>query len=509
MKDVSGGFTLKRLLFDYKIKMVRLKSWRKQHKWLGLIISFFLVAFCLSGIVLNHRSLVGTLNVNRKLLPPNYHFKDWNNGFLRGTLACKLNGQDKILLYGAEGCWLTDSLASSFVDFNSGLPQGCDLRSLRSMVQMPDGTIVAANQFGIYHLDETTDQWQLLRLPLSENERISDMTTYGDTLLVTGRSYLYLSRPPYNHFQKLELKASDVYDGKVSLFRTVWQLHSGELFGSVGRFVLDLLALCLLVICISGWLYWLLPKKRASWRLYCLWLHDRLGTKTIILTLLIALTGWCLRPPVLIGLVQGRIPALPGTSLYSSNPWHDNLRMLRYDDDKREWLLSASDGFYRLKTLSAIPEKIKVSPPVSVMGLNVWQKAKEGYWLVGSFSGIYCWERKTNRITDYTTGKPVMEKSGPPFGKLPVSGFTSDFFGHKKVVVNYETGSDFAEMPASFSTLPMSLWDFALEVHSGRIYVFGNLASMVFIFFAGILAMWALWTGYRIRLRKLKIKFRK
>ena len=29
------------------------KTWRKNHKWIGIIITFFLVMFCLSGIVLN------------------------------------------------------------------------------------------------------------------------------------------------------------------------------------------------------------------------------------------------------------------------------------------------------------------------------------------------------------------------------------------------------------------------------------------------------------------------
>ena len=33
------------------------KTWRKNHKWIGIIITFFLVMFCLSGIVLNHRQL--------------------------------------------------------------------------------------------------------------------------------------------------------------------------------------------------------------------------------------------------------------------------------------------------------------------------------------------------------------------------------------------------------------------------------------------------------------------
>ncbi|MDY3945889.1 MAG: peptidase, partial [Prevotella sp.] len=30
----------------------------QHHKWLGLVLSFFLLMFCVSGILLNHRQLI-------------------------------------------------------------------------------------------------------------------------------------------------------------------------------------------------------------------------------------------------------------------------------------------------------------------------------------------------------------------------------------------------------------------------------------------------------------------
>lgn len=62
-------------------------TWRKQHKWLGIGMSFFMLMFCLSGILLNHRSLIKDVDVSRKYLPSRYEFKNWNGGLLRGTLA--------------------------------------------------------------------------------------------------------------------------------------------------------------------------------------------------------------------------------------------------------------------------------------------------------------------------------------------------------------------------------------------------------------------------------------
>lgn len=61
-------------------------TWRKQHKWLGIGMSFFMLMFCLSGILLNHRSLIKDVNISRKYLPSRYEFRNWNGGLLRGTL---------------------------------------------------------------------------------------------------------------------------------------------------------------------------------------------------------------------------------------------------------------------------------------------------------------------------------------------------------------------------------------------------------------------------------------
>lgn len=60
-----------------------------------------------------------------------------------------------ILAYGAAGVWRTDTAASAFADFNEGLSQGADYRSMKGIVQTPDGTLYAAGQFGLYRHDGT------------------------------------------------------------------------------------------------------------------------------------------------------------------------------------------------------------------------------------------------------------------------------------------------------------------------------------------------------------------
>ena len=298
--------------------------------------------------------------------------------------------------------------------------------------------------------------------------------------------------------KRIQLHAPKDYDGKVTAFRTIWLLHSGELFGMAGKLVVDAIAIVLVLLCITGIVFWLKPKRKMLLKT-SLQLHDKIGRYTILLTLLIALTGWCLRPPVMIALALNKIPALPDTTLKSENPWNDKLRMVRYDESCHNWLLSTSEGFYSLNLEKATVKVISSAPPVSVMGLNVLEKDAKGRWLCGSFSGLFVWDRLHGTATDYFTGKPAPKKAGAPFGKKAIAGMSQDF--SDPVVAEYYEGTNFAPQPSSMNQLPMSLWNVALEVHSGRIFI-GTIATYIFIFVMGILAFWCLWSGYKIRLKK-------
>lgn len=495
---------------------------RKHHKWFGLIMSLFLTAFCLSGLLLNHRQLISNANVSRKWLPSRYEFHNWNGGLLRSTLRLD---DGRILIYGCNGMFLADSTATSVADFNDGIPAGCDYRQIRSVATTCYSTaggsrqsLFAASPFALYRYG-LHGSWHTVDMKLDHGERLTDLVAHGDTLIAVSRSFIYVSLPPYSGFRRIELAPSADSDGRATAFRTVWLLHSGELFGTAGIVVVDLIAIVLTAVCLSGLVFWIAGKTRPSKRHMKLkalamktslaW-HDRIGRTTIAATLFICITGWCLRPPAMIPLALSRIPAMPGTTLRSSNPWHDKLRMLRYDSTCGDWIVSTSEGFYSLDTLSdrTAPRRIGKQPPVSVMGLNVWQPAgKDGQWLCGSFSGMYVWDRRNGSSTDFFTHLPAPETAGPPFGKKAISGFSNDFclkrVGATPVVAEYYAGTPSIQQPEWMNRLPMSLWNVALEVHSGRIFI-GDIATYVFVFVMGIAAVWSLWTGYRIRRRRKK-----
>ena len=497
--------------------------WKNYHKWVGLFFTFFILVFCISGIILNHRSFFSACDVNRGWLPASYHYQDWNNGIAKGTL--KLS-DGEILLYGNAGVWHTDSCFSVFSSCNDGLKEGSDNRKISHMVEMPDGGVWCAGLYHLYRMDEA-GQWQMH--PVDESsERISDVYSRGDTLLVLTRSHLFESLPPYTAFVKHQLPAPEGYSPKVSLFRTVWMLHSGELFGLFGQLVVDAVALVIIVLCITGLLYTFLPKliRRRKRRQKPVkstgvvlkssikW-HYRLGAWLIVLTLLLSVTGMCLRPPLMLPLVFTDVHPIPGSTMDSDNPWHDKLRSLRWDDQEHTWLLSTSAGFYRFADFKSAPVPIPQAPPVSPMGINTFCRDASGRWLVGSFSGMFRWDLAKGEVTDYFTGEPFHKTFGRPVADHAIAGFSDHLTAAPEVVFDYSAGActmqgrlSLPEMPQALREQPLSLWNFALELHVGRCYQpFLGPLSELFVFLAGLTFTLVLLSGY-IEHRRRKPKKR-
>ena len=350
-----------------------------------------------------------------------------------------------------------------------------------------------------------------------ETERIADIYHRRDTLIVMTRSHVFESLPPYTQFTKYELKAPDDYSPKVSLFRTIWLLHSGELFGLPGQLVVDLLAVVISILCITGLIYTFMPKairrrkrlqkpvKRQTKVLkFSIQWHYKLGAWLIVLTTLLAVTGMCLRPPLMIPCVMTNVKPVPGSTMDSDNPWHDKLRSIRWDDHLQTWLLSTSAGFYQMKHFAQVPVRLQSAPPISPMGINAFHPNEAGEWLVGSFSGMFRWNPATGTVIDYYTGKPAVRSWGRPVAAHAVAGFSFDLAQSDEVVFDYNDGmrtrteiAHWVEMPPEIQNQPMSLWNFALELHVGRCYSpFLGPISDLFVFLAGLTLTLILISGY-------------
>ena len=52
-----------------------ISTFRKLHKWPGIIIAVFAIHFAFSGIVMSHRDLFSAVDVSRKWMPGTYEYK--------------------------------------------------------------------------------------------------------------------------------------------------------------------------------------------------------------------------------------------------------------------------------------------------------------------------------------------------------------------------------------------------------------------------------------------------
>lgn len=579
--------------------MARLKynfTWKKYHRWLGLVLSVFMLVFCVSGIILNHREAFSGCEVSRKWLPASYHIKNFNNGVVKGTvvknsgsLAISEGFSDSILVYGCAGVFLTDYQLSTWQDFNAGLPKSIDERNVRHLVQARDGSLWCAALRDVYRYDENAQQWKKVELPGNE-ERIMDVALGKNSIQVVAltRSRMFEITPIASNIDVSESpsslassakggvseKSPDIfekksggfsekvgtflgkyrveakiipapknYEPKTTLFKLVWHLHSGEFFGLPGKLVVDAIALVLIVLSITGILLFILPYgirrakklaakarmkrlgKQFAWNMK--W-HNKIGYVTIVLTLWIAITGMCLRPPLMVPLVLSKLPQAVGED---GNVWQDKLRAIRWDAVQGDWLVSTSEGFLRVdEDFSQAPKMLPDDecPKLSPMGVTVWESDGKGGWIVGSFRGIYRWNpvnHSLNQILDYFTGKPSEETSMIPISDNLVCGYSEDFLGGKPLVFDFAKGVEDAKGQAvalcndepktsrneeSMSdliceTAPMSLWNVALELHVGRCYSpFLGPLSDLFVFLSGLLITLVLLSGYIISHRRRK-----
>ncbi len=475
-----------------------LKRMRKYHKWPGIILTLFIILFSTSGIIMNHRDWFSAVDINRKILPPDYQIENWNLASIKSSIELSPND---LVIYGNIGAWLTNNELNNFIDLNEGFGKGIDNRKVETMLLTSKGELLAGTLFGLYKY--AGESWEKIEIPGPEL-RINDLIEHNDEVHILTRSYLLKSKDLKN-FTITILPPPANYDNKVSLFKTLWTLHSGEMFGHWGKILVDIFALSLLFLAITGLLHWLLPKwiKRRRKKnlprerirksmVKNLKLHNEVGYIMAVFLIFTAVTGMFLRPPLLIPIASAKVSKIPHSKMDIPNPWYDNLRRIVWDDEHNAYLVSTTEGFYFFEESFTKPPYAPTNqPPVSVMGCTVLKKDAifPNHYLVGSFTGLFLWDIHTGAVFDYMKQKPYEKPNnvGSPISDHLISGFISTERGD--YIVDYAHGmlsmDRELQIPAMpqliLDNTPMSLWNVALEVHTGRI--FNHLIGPLYILY--------------------------
>ncbi len=446
------------------------KFYRKLHRWPGLIVSFILFYYGVTGIIMNHREFFSGLEVSRHALPKDFQYKNWNNSAIKSNLIIN---SDSILVYGNIGIWTTDSAFIHYRNMNNGFPKGADNRKIFDVHHPGDGNLYAATQFGLYVFNQQEEKWEKFDLEV-DIDRFVAIESIGDTLYVLNRSYLFKgeSQGPSTEFKKIELDQPLGYKKEVSLFETIWQIHSGEILGLPGKLFVDFLGIITIFLSLTGIIFfffpgWIRKRKRKQEKIqsivkinrWSLKWHNRVGAWIFVFLILLFFTGMFLRPPLLIAIGYTKVKPIKFSHLDQPNPWYDKLRDLLYDKDRDIFLLSTSDGMYYMKRESSKPVRFKIQPPVSVMGINTLEPYGNGAFLVGSFSGLFAWHPSYPTIYNLVEGtlyKGV--KGGRPVGDFKVTGIIT-CTQRKKYMVDYDKGVIALKHGGRFPGMPKNVED--------------------------------------------------
>lgn len=496
-----------------------IKFFRKYHKWLGVIFALIILSYVFSGIILNHREGLSFIDVNRKLLPKEYRYVNWNNAAVKSTLKIST---DSILVYGNIGIWLTDSTFSGFKNFSAGIPKGIDNRKTFQMFRTSGAKLLAGTFSGLYRYDSLADHWSSVNLPVKQKV-IVDITQKQDTILVLTRSFL-LKSVDLKTFFVVQLPPPENYDNKAGLFKTMWVIHSGEIYGTAGKIIVDFAGLVFAFLTISGFIVFvnkiLLKRNRSSevkvklkrsnrWNIK--W-HNKFGWITLAILLLNTTTGMFLRPPLLAFIGNARVGKIPYTELATPNPWFDQLRRIYYDRDEDRFIVITMDGFYYSDdNFNTELKPFRYQPPASIMGVTVFEKTDTNTFLVGSFEGLFEWNSETGKVYDYIKKQQytATPRNSRPIGEFLVSGFTRDyknqeyFFDYNSGAVNINGTDSFAPLPQDvIKEAPISLWNVALEIHTGRIYqsLIGDFYVLI-VPLTGLFVLFILISGFIVWLK--------
>ena len=473
---------------------------------------------------MNHRELFSGMDISRNILPKEFQYKNWNNSALKGNLAIN---KDSILVYGNIGVWVTDSTFHDYHSLNYGFPKGSDNRKIFDLHRSENSILYAATQFGLYTFMNYSQKWEKIILDVDINRFVA-IESIGDTLYVLNRSYLFKGKSEgvNTQFEKIELKQPLNYNDKISLFQTIWQIHSGEILGIPGRLFVDGLGLVTIFLSLSGILYFVFPgwikrrrkKEKAIGTMmkvnrWSLKWHNKTGAWLFIGLVILFFTGMFLRPPLLIAIAYSKVKPVKYSHLDQPNPWYDKLRDLKYDSHRGLFLLATSEGLYYMDRNDFLPTAFDIQPPISVMGINVLEPYRNGAYLVGSFSGLFLWHPGHPEIYNYALGKLYTgETSGRPVGDFKVTGIINDLDG-KLYMIDYDRGTIplyhnnwLPSMPGNvIEESKMSLWNLSLEIHTGRFFssVLGDFYILL-VPLSGLLSIMVVVSGYLLWRKKFK-----
>lgn len=467
------------------------------HKWLGLMLILFLVWMSASGILLNHPEWIAGLSVPGWLVPPQYFPENWNRSALI-DLTYAADSPDILYVGGKYGLWRSTNGGKDFQPFEAHFEPSFYYKKTKDLY-LDDGThpfLLAATDGGLWLHDLKSESWQPLKLG-TEREAVRRILTVKDRLLVFSESNAYMASGEYPdfQFQKMEWSRLEL-DRRITLVDLFFNLHDGRIWGLPGKLLFDLAGVVIIFLSISAFYIWYFPNKMRYFkkrkkaidvprqsRFYRVFLkyHLRLGILLAGILFIIAGTGFFMRPPLLALIAEGSVPASAYPGLLPKNPWHEKVHNVLFDAVENKLIINCTDGTWvGPADFSAPFVQQELDVPIFVMGATVFEAYGQGGYLVGSFNGLFHWERSTARPFDLMRGEYARDWSNVRPDDFMVTGYFRTPQGNEWITTHeqgliplpgQETDPNRFLMPEALKhSWRMPLWNFMFELHNGRIF---------------------------------------
>lgn len=498
------------------------------HKFIGLFLILFLIWMSLSGILLNHKSLISGISVPSWMVPEHYHLKNWSRSSL---VDIAFVNEDLLYVAGRQGVWKSEDAGMSFRPaMGEPFPQSAYLKKTRDLLIAENERshiLYAATQSGLFALDLSTEKWYRIETT-KKHENFVKLVKKGDSIFAFSNSRIYLSDTGILNFRQIDIPRHEP-EKKVTLIELFFELHGGKAWGLPGRLLYDFAGLVIIFLSISAFYLWFYPKKckfrsqsnpskkkifKALFKY-----HLKLGIWLGLILLIIGGTGLFMRPPMLAFLLGKDIPAkyYPGIQ---RGDWHHKIRNAMYDHIDDEIHIDATDGYWTAQADLSNPfEKSKPPVPIFPMGATVFETLGNGDYLIGSFLGLHQVNRN-GEVKDYFTGRDTAIDDPVRPGINMVTGWFQTPSGAEYVNDHYrglskitgEALSGAFEMPERMSAaFKMPLWNYMFEIHNGRFFkgVLGSfhiliipLGSLLFI----IISMTGIYDWIFMKVLKKRLK---
>ena len=487
------------------------------HKYTGLVFLLYFLLMGITGVLINHPSLLRGITVPAALVPDIYHYTNWNRMALREAVFSKRDTTAQTFyIAGKAGIFKSVNGGKSFDEMSDGLPTGAynqDTRALLLVEKHNSEILLAGTRSGLYFCDPDNRKWQAVADKELQKEEIIDLVQAGNRIYAFTAYNGYLANADQTEltFNKIPLLSSEPASNKVALFRFLLKLHDGSVLGFPGKLFVDAIGVILLFLSLSALYIWYIPWSRKKFRnrpkprffKFFHKYHLKFGIYSAFFLLIIALTGIFVRPPLLISIIKVEIPSWLYPQ-YGDGNWQSKIQKAIYLEDENSLLLATKNGFYKSPAdLSRPFSKEEIKVPVHGMGAFVLEPLENSRLLVGSFSGIYVWDRIKEQGLDLQGGPlPPGRKGRIKPGAMAAGVVVQD--GQPLFWAEYRKGIQILnnnkiqalQMPKSIEKSGMSLWHFLFECHNGRIFrpLLGKY-TWLFVPLGGIILVLSVFTG--------------